>query len=365
MKRALRLAARGLFTTAANPRVGCVLVKDGEIIAEAFHQRVGEPHAEALALKQAGSAAKGCSAYVTLEPCSHTGRNPPCADALIAAGVARVVVCNDDPNPLVAGQGYDKLRQADIQVVRGIKTKQGTALNSGFFKRMQTGNPWVRLKSAQSIDGRTAMASGESQWITGKQARADVQYWRGRSGAIITGIETILADDCRLNFRPEAMSKKHQKLWQAGTENQPLRVVVDSQLRLPLDASLLQTGGAVWVVCAVANEGKVAALKARGVEVLQLPDADGHVDLKGLLAKLGEAEINEVLVETGATLAGAFVQQKLVDELLIYVAPVLMGSSARPLYEFNIEEMSERLHIKVKSIRSMGQDWRIKAKISH
>ena len=365
MKRALRLAAHGLFTTAANPRVGCVLVKDGEIIAEAFHQRVGEPHAEALALKQAGSAAKGCTAYVTLEPCSHTGRNPPCADALVAAGVARVVVCNDDPNPLVAGQGFDKLRQAGIKVVRGIKTKRGMALNPGFFKRMQTGKPWVRLKSAQSMDGRTAMASGESQWITGKQARADVQYWRGRSGAIITGIETVLADDCRLNFRPEALSKKHQKLWQESTENQPLRVVVDSQLRMPLDASLLQTGGPVWVVCATAEETKAAALKALGVEVFQLPDAKGQVDLGALLESLGEAEINEVLVETGATLAGAFVQQKLVDELLIYVSPVLMGSSARPLFEFNIEEMSERLHIKVKSIRSMGQDWRIKAKLSH
>ncbi|WP_223789030.1 bifunctional diaminohydroxyphosphoribosylaminopyrimidine deaminase/5-amino-6-(5-phosphoribosylamino)uracil reductase RibD [Marinicella meishanensis] len=364
MKKALKLAAKGLFTTGANPRVGCVLVKGDQIVAQAFHQRVGEPHAEALALQQAGEQAAGATAYVTLEPCSHQGRNPPCADALIQAGIKRVVVCNDDPNPLVAGGGYDKLQAAGIEVIKGVLAKRGQASNRGFFHRMQTGLPWVRCKLAQSIDGRTAMASGESFWITGEPARADGQYWRGRSGAIITGIETVLQDDCRLDFRPEDLRKKHRK-WLIDQPNQPLRVVVDSQMRLPLTAKILQPPGQVMLVVAQEDCDKVKQFKQLGVDVQVMPAIDGRVDLSQLLAHLGHLEINEVLVEAGATLAGAMLQQQLLDELLIYTAPVLMGSSGRPLLKLNIEEMADRHHIQVISTTSLGLDWRTQALIKH
>lgn len=364
MKKALAQAQYGLFTTGANPRVGCVLVKDDQIIAKAFHQEVGGPHAEALALQQAGDQAKGCTAYVTLEPCSHVGKNPPCADALIAAGIDAVVVCNDDPNPLVAGAGYNKLKAAGIAVTRGILTDEGAALNQGFLHRMQTGLPWVRTKSAQSIDGRTAMASGESVWITGPQARADVQYWRGRSGAIITGIETVLNDDCRLNFRADQLPKKQQKYVPDSAIKQPLRVVVDSQLRTPLDAKILADTESVLLATATADQNKHQAYTDRGIVVKHLPAADGRVDLKQLLIYLGGQQINEVLVESGARLSGAFLTAGLVDELIIYTAPVLMGSTGRPLFELNIEEMSNRHHINVTSIKAIGNDWRIRGLIN-
>ncbi len=361
MKKALRLAAHGVFTTGANPRVGCVLVKDERIVAQAYHQRVGESHAEALALAQAGKLAKGATAYVTLEPCSHVGKNPACADALIKAGVAKVVVCNDDPNPLVAGQGYQKLEQAGIAVIRGVLSARGQELNQGFLHRMQTGLPWIRSKSAQSLDGRTAMASGESYWITGKPARADVQYWRGRSGAIITGVDTVLHDDCQLNFRPKDLRKKHRKL-AAGTEvNQPLRVVVDSQLRTPLTAKILQHPEQVLIVTAVSDAAKLAVYRESGIEVQCLRSAEGRVDLSQLCRLLGLREINEVLIESGATLSGAFLAAGLIDELIIYTAPVLLGSSGRPLFKIGIEEMSERLHIEVKSSKAFGKDWRLRA----
>lgn len=364
MKKALKLAAKGLFTTGANPRVGCVLVKGGEVIAQAYHQRVGEPHAEALALRQAGEQAADATAYVTLEPCSHHGRNPPCADALIQAGVKRVVVCNDDPNPLVAGAGYDKLHAAGIEVICGILVSRGTDLNRGFLHRMQTGLPWVRCKLAQSLDGRTAMASGESFWITGQQARADGQYWRGRSGAIITGIETVLQDDCRLDFRPDDLRKKHRQLI-SDQVKQPLRVVVDSQMRLPLTAKILDRPGKVLLVTAKNDTEKTKKFNALGVEVQVMSDSAGRVDLAQLLTELGQREINEVLVEAGATLAGALLQDNLLDELLVYTAPVLMGSTGRPLLKLNIEEMADRHHIKVISTTSLGRDWRLRALVKH
>lgn len=360
MKKALKSAARGLFTTGENPRVGCLLVKDNKIIASAYHQRVGEKHAEALAIAEAGDAAEGSIAYVTLEPCSHTGKNPPCADALIKAKVKQVVVCNDDPNPLVAGGGYAKLEAAGIKVIRRVKQHQGTDLNRGFLHRMQTGLPWVRCKSAQSIDGRTAMASGESYWITAKKARKDVQYWRGRSGAVITGVETVLQDDCRLNFRPEQLSKKHKKYAEGVAVNQPLRVVVDSHLRTPLDAHILQSPDQVLMVTTTDDSAKLEAFNQLGVKVKTFKAADGRVDLKRLITYLGMKRINEVLIESGATLAGSFISDELVDELLIYTAPVLMGSKARPLFELNIEEMASRLHISHLSIKSFGKDWRIR-----
>jgi len=361
LKKALQEAAKGVFTTGANPRVGCVLVKAGKVIAKAHHQRVGEPHAEALALRQAGDQARGATAYVTLEPCSHQGRNPPCADALIKAGIKRVVVCNDDPNPLVAGEGYHKLSKAGIEVITGLLKRRGDALNRGFFHRMHTGLPWVRCKLAQSIDGRTAMASGESFWITGQPARSDVQYWRGRSGAIITGIETVLHDDCQLTVRPDDLPDKLRKLNQDFHEHQPLRVIVDSELRLPVDARILQQPSSVMVVTAADNPEKSQRLTDLGVTVEVLPDGHGSVDLKQVIRALGQREINEVLVESGATLAGSMLHQQLLDELLIYTAPVIMGSSARPLFKIDIEEMADRLHIEPIQYKQMGKDWLIRA----
>ncbi len=361
MRLALRLAAHGMFTTGANPRVGCVIVKNDEIIGQAFHQRVGEQHAEALALLEAGQDAKGATAYVTLEPCSHVGKNPPCADALIEAKIKTVVVCNDDPNPLVAGAGIEKLEKAGIKVIRGVLKKKGEALNRGFLHRMQTNLPWIRTKSAQSLDGRTAMANGESYWITSDKARADVQYWRGRSGAVITGIETVLNDDCQLNFRPEVLPKKYANLAKNKKINQPLRVVVDSQLRTPLNARILNQNKEVMLVTAVVDQSKLQPYIKAGIRVKNMIGVNGQVDLQQLCQYLGSQEINEVLIESGATLSGAFLAAGLVDEMIVYTAPVLMGDSGRPLFKLNVEEMSERHHIKVTSIKSLGKDWRLRA----
>ncbi len=362
MKKALKLASKGVFTTGANPRVGCVVVKGGQIIASAYHQRVGEPHAEALALQQAGEKAAGSTVYVTLEPCSHVGKNPPCADALIKAQVKRVVVCNDDPNPLVSGQGFAKLQAAGIEIVSGILANKGRDLNRGFLHRMETGLPWVRCKLAQSLDGRTAMASGESFWITGKEARADVQYWRGRSGAIITGIGTVLQDDCQLDFRPDDLSGKHRKNL-VDEVSQPLRVVIDSQFRIPTEARILARPGQVLLVTATENQLKQQRLEQLGVTVKVMRSADAKVDLHQVIRYLGMHEINEVLLESGATLAGAMMSADLLDEFIIYTAPVIMGSTARPLLKISIEEMVSRHHIKAISSKAIGKDWRLRALI--
>ncbi len=361
MKLALRLAAHGMFTTGANPRVGCVIVQKDQVVGQAHHQRVGERHAEVLALLAAGHDAKDATAYVTLEPCSHVGKNPPCADALIEAGIKKVVVCNDDPNPLVSGQGFKKLEKAGIKVTRGVLKKKGEALNRGFLHRMRTGLPWVRTKSAQSLDGRTAMANGESYWITGEKARADVQYWRGRSGAVVTGVETVLTDDCQLNFRPGLLSKKYLKLAENKDISQPLRIIIDSELRTPLDARILNQTNEVMIVTTVADKLKLEPYLNSGIRVETMPGANGQVDLQQLCQYLGSQEINEVLIESGATLSGAFLSAGLVDEMIVYTAPVLMGHSGRPLFKLNIEEMSERHHIEVTSIKSLGKDWRLRA----
>jgi len=361
MKKALKLAAKGVFTTGANPRVGCVIVKNDRVVATAYHRRVGEAHAEALALDKAQSDAEGSTVYVTLEPCSHYGKNPPCAEALIKAKVKTVVVCNDDPNPLVAGKGYAKLKEAGIEVITGVLKNKGTELNRGFLHRMQTGLPWVRCKMAQSLDGRTAMASGESYWITGKKARADVQYWRGRSGAIITGIETVLADDCRMTVRPDSFSKSNKKLPHDFDEKQPLKLIIDSHLRIPLNAKIMYDPSRVLIVTASQDQQKIDALETAGFHVEQMSNGEGRVDLLKVLQFLGQQEINGVLVEAGATLSGAMLSAGLIDELLIYIAPVIMGSTARPLFKINIEEMSQRHHIKPISFKRVGDDWRIRA----
>jgi diaminohydroxyphosphoribosylaminopyrimidine deaminase/5-amino-6-(5-phosphoribosylamino)uracil reductase len=362
MSRALELGRRGLYTSEPNPRVGCVLVHEGRVVGEGFHRFAGQGHAEVNALAEAGEYARGATAYVTLEPCSHQGKTPPCADALIRAGVTRVISAMEDPNPRVSGRGHERLRQSGISVASGLLEHQARALNPGFIKRMSQGLPWVRIKQAMSLDGRTAMASGESQWITGAAARSDVQKLRARSSAIITGIETVLADD-------PAMTLREQQL---GLENaaevilhQPLRIILDSQLRIPLNAQILSGPGETLVVSAVADSIKVSALEARGVKVLWLPGLGGHPDLRGLLSWLAaEKECNEVLVEAGATLSGAFVQTGLVDELVIYMAPKLLGERARALFNLpGLDRMADQISVEIEELRALGSDWRISARL--
>ncbi len=375
MYKALKLAKKGLFTTAANPRVGCVLVSRGHVVGTGYHKRVGEPHAEVFAIENADDFVEGATAFVTLEPCSHFGKNPPCADALIQAKIKKVIICNIDPNPLVAGKGIAKLKAAGIKVSIKVKAgklrKKGEQLNIGFFHRMKTGLPFVRLKMAQSMDGRTAMASGESYWITGEKARSDVQYWRARSQAILTGIQTVLQDDCRLTVRPNDLPKKYRSLPQDFDKWQPMRVVLDSHLRINPGAKILQGLGRKVIFTATNNCPKIKQLQGQGVEVVIMPtndttkDAtkDNKINLKFVLKWLGEQQVNELLVETGATLAGSFIQQKLINQLIVYTAPVVMGSSARPLFELDIEQMQNRIAFKDYKIKSFGEDWRLIANL--
>jgi len=361
MARALQLAERGLYTTDPNPRVGCVLVRGGQVVGEGWHVRAGEGHAEVNALTQAGGAARGATAYVTLEPCSHTGRTAPCADALLAAGVIRVVAAMQDPNPLVGGRGLARLRAGGIEVECGLLEAQAAALNAGFVKRMQTGLPFVRLKLAMSMDGRTAMASGESQWITGPEARADVQRLRARSSAVVSGADAVLLDDSALTVRRDQLGLPEAQA-AAAAACQPLRVLIDGRLRVPLTSRLFQQSGPVLVACRLDG---AAALDYSGVgaELLALPSAAGeYVDLEALLRLLAARDCNEVLVESGASLAGAFLQAGLVDELIVYMAPRLLGSLARPLLELPFDSMAEAMQLDVTDMRVVGRDWRITAR---
>ncbi len=353
MAQALQLAERGIYTTSPNPRVGCVLVRNGIVVGEGWHERAGEPHAEALALRAAGTAARGATAYVTLEPCDHHGRTPPCSEALIAAGVARVVVAVQDPNPLVAGLGIAKLRAAGIEVESGLMEPDARSLNIGFFARMTRGTPWLRSKIAMSLDGRTALANGTSQWITGAAARQDVQHWRARSCAVLTGIGTVLADDARLNVR------------EIQTSRQPLRVVLDSRLRIPLTARILLSGN-VLVYTAAHNAGKSVVLAAAGAIVCTLPDGNGQVDLAAVLDDLAKRGCNEVLAEAGSTLNGALLRAGLVDELLLYVAPQLLGDSARGMAQLGeLTGLDQRINLKWQDVRQVGNDMRITVKVEH
>jgi diaminohydroxyphosphoribosylaminopyrimidine deaminase/5-amino-6-(5-phosphoribosylamino)uracil reductase len=350
MALALRLAELGLNGTSPNPRVGCVLVRDGQVVGEGWHQRAGTPHAEVHALNQAGARARGATAYVTLEPCSHHGRTPPCAEALIAAGVGRVVAALRDPNPQVAGRGLAQLQAAGITVDCGLMEEPARELNIGFVSRMTRGRPWVRAKAAASLDGRTALANGVSQWITGPAARQDVQAWRARACAMLTGVGTVLADDPRLNVRD------------IETPRQPLRVVVDSQLRTPPHAKILH-GGAL-IVCAQDDAPKRQALQAAGAEVLALPGADGRVDLARLLQSLAEREVNELMVEAGAGLNGALLAAGLVDELVLYLAPMLLGDTARGLFALPaLTKMDARKDLILRDVRLVGQDMRVIARM--
>ncbi|UAW98101.1 bifunctional diaminohydroxyphosphoribosylaminopyrimidine deaminase/5-amino-6-(5-phosphoribosylamino)uracil reductase RibD [Halopseudomonas nanhaiensis] len=361
MARALELAARGLYTTEPNPRVGCVLVKGDQVVGEGWHVRAGEGHAEVNALRQAGDRARGATAYVTLEPCSHFGKTPPCANALIDAGVARVVAAMQDPNPQVAGRGLERLRQAGIDVACGLLEAEAAALNPGFIKRMRTGLPYVRVKLAMSLDGRTAMANGESQWITGPDARADVQRLRARSSAIVSGADSVLLDDSALTVRAAELGLPAAEA-EAAAARQPLRVLIDGRMRVPLESRLFHQTGPVLVVCRGVR-GREQDYGFAGAELLTLPDAAGeHVDLKVLVEELGERQCNELLVESGAGLAGAFLQAGLVDELIVYMAPRLLGSRARPLLDLPIDSMADAMDLDVIDLRVVGRDWRITAR---
>ncbi len=352
MARALRLAERGLYTTSPNPRVGCVLVNKNKVVGEGWHERAGEPHAEVHALRAAGKLARGATVYVTLEPCSHHGRTPPCADALIAAGVSRVVAAMQDPNPLVAGQGLQKLRAAGIETECGLMEAAARELNIGFVARMTRGMPWVRSKIAASLDGRTALANGTSKWITGDAARRDVQHWRARSCAVLTGIGTVLADDPQLNVREITGAR------------QPLRVVLDRELRISPNAKILQDGKAL-IYTASSDTAKQQAIKACGAEVVVLAGADGKVDLPAVLHDLGKRGINEVLVEAGRTLNGALLKAGLVDELVLYLAPQLLGDAARGLADLGeLTQLQQRVALQWNDVRQVGGDLRIVAKIS-
>ena len=351
MAQALQLAERGLYTTTPNPRVGCVVVKDGDQLGEGWHERAGEAHAEVHALREAGTAAKGATAYVTLEPCSHHGRTPPCADALITAGIARVVVAMQDPNPQVSGQGIARLRAAGIEVECGLMEASARTLNAGFVSRMSRGLPLVRSKIAMSLDGRTALSNGVSQWITGAAARRDGHHWRARSCAVLTGIGTVLADDALLSVR------------EVPTTRQPLRVVLDSGLKMPLTARILQ-GGNVLIYTTTRDTQKIAALEKAGAKVEVMAAANGQVDLPACLKDLAVRGCNEVLVEAGRTLNGALLQAALVDELVLYMAPQLLGDMARGMAQLaELTSLDQRVELKWLDVRQIGQDLRILASV--
>jgi len=348
MRRALVLAERGLFSTDPNPRVGCVVARGAEVVGEGWHRMAGEPHAEVLALAAAGEQARGATLYVTLEPCSHHGRTPPCAEAVIKAGVARVVCAHQDPHQRVNGSGIAILRAAGVVVDIGLLAEEARKLNPGFCKRHESGWPWVRVKLAASLDGRTALADGTSRWITGEEARQDVQQWRARSSAVVTGVGTVLADDPRLDVRVATGLQPTR---------QPLRVVLDTHGRTPANARVLAPPGECWVCV---GPDRSAALGGRGIQVRELPVNGPGIDLTALLAKLAEREANEVWVEAGPSLAGAFVSAGLIDELVLYLAPCLLGAGSRGLVELPaIGRIEDGPRFRFADVRRFGDDMRI------
>jgi diaminohydroxyphosphoribosylaminopyrimidine deaminase/5-amino-6-(5-phosphoribosylamino)uracil reductase len=373
MIRALELAERGLETTHPNPRVGCVIAQGEEIVGEGWHERAGEPHAEVNALRAAGPKAVGATVYVTLEPCSHHGRTPPCVDALIAARVARVIFAAQDPNPSVSGRGAEALRQAGIAADPGLLEAEAAELNPGFLKRMRSGRPWVRVKLAMSLDGRTALANGASQWITGPAAREDVQHWRARSSAILTGIGTVLADDPRLDVRLPDPPSGRPRL-------QPLRVVLDARLQTPPDARMLGSGGSVLIFTLASRGDSDAALAARraqlaerGAAIEEVTASASHavagksrLSLPDVLDHLGRREINELWVEAGSWLAGALLEESLVDELLLYIAPKLLGPQARPLVAMDeLRQLQDAPGFMFVETRQIGEDVRLRMRPQH
>jgi diaminohydroxyphosphoribosylaminopyrimidine deaminase / 5-amino-6-(5-phosphoribosylamino)uracil reductase len=351
MGRALELARRGLYTTTPNPRVGCVVVKDGTVVGEGWHEKAGLAHAEALALAQAAGRARGATLYLNLEPCSHHGRTPPCADAVIAAGAARVVAAMQDPNPLVAGAGFARLRAAGIRVEQGLMEDEARELNIGFVSRMTRGRPWTRMKIAASLDGRTALANGKSQWITGEAARRDGHHWRARACAVLTGIGTVKDDDPRLTVRD------------VPTSRQPLKVLIDSRLEVDPAARLFEEGH-VLVVAAKQDAAKADALRARGAEVIFLPNAEGKTELMSVLRELGRRGVNELHVEAGTRLNGSLLREGCVDELLVYLAPGVIGDTGRGMFALpELTALEERMLLVFASVDRVGDDVRVIARV--
>jgi len=358
MTRALQLARRSQYSAMPNPHVGCVLARESHVIGEGFTRPVGGNHAEIEALLAAGDAA-GATVYVTLEPCSHQGKTGPCAEALVRAGVVRVVIALLDPNPLVAGRGVEKLRDAGVTVECGLLESEARRIIPGFISRMTRGRGRVRVKMAMSLDGRTAMAEGESQWITGEAARHDVQRLRALSCAIVTGVNTVLADDCALTVRPQELGLSQEAATLIGSR-QPLRVVLDSRLQTPADAKVLK-GGAPTLLCHDTTAVVPAAIAETTARRLALPRGEHGLDLGALMAYLAAQQCNEILVESGPRLAGALLRAGLVDELIVYVAPTLLGDQARPLLELPLAHMAEKIQLQWQDVRKVGTDWRFTA----
>lgn len=354
MAQALRLAERGFYTTSPNPRVGCVIVKNNRIVGEGWHERAGGPHAEVHALRKAGALAKDAEVYVTLEPCSHYGRTPPCTQALIEAGIRRVVIAMQDPDSRVNGEGVRQLRAAGIAVEIGLLSAEAQALNIGFVSRIQRGRPWVRMKIAASLDGKTALHNGQSQWITGEAARRDVHRWRARSCAVLTGIGSILSDDAQLNVR------------HIETSRQPVRVVLDTALRIPLQAKILiGEGGQTWIFTATTDQRKIDSLQQVGASVMVVPTQAGKIDLHAVMTSLAELEINELLVEAGAALNGALVASGLVDEIIIYLAPMLLGELAVGMLALGeLTSLSDCVELENLDWRQVGKDMRLMATLA-
>lgn len=356
MSKALQLAQQGIYSTHPNPRVGCVIVANEQLVGQGWHQQAGEPHAEVYALREAGALARGATAYVTLEPCSHFGKTPPCANALIDAGISKVVIAMEDPNPQVSGNGIRKLQDAGIEVICGVLASEAQALNKGFIKRMRTGMPYVTVKLAMSLDGRTAMQSGESQWITGGAARSMVQRLRAQSSAIMTGADTVLADNAKLTIRTNELGLEPAQS-ELAMKRIPLRILLDSKFRVSLTSDFYQYPNSLTVS---------SKIKPDGLNVdqhwLALPVEGEHIGLSTLLMHLAkDYEVNELLIEAGATLAGAFLQASLVDELAIFMAGKLLGSNARPLFNLPLEQMADAFSFEIKDIRAVGDDWFIQA----
>ena len=348
MATALRLAAKGLYSTHPNPRVGCVIADRETILGRGWHEYAGGAHAEISAMQDAGDSARGNTAYITLEPCSHHGRTPPCTEALLGAGITRIVVASTDPNPAVNGQGLERLRDAGVTVDTGLMGSEAESLNPGFFMRMRQGRPWVRVKSAISLDGKTALDNGDSKWISNEYSRCDVQKWRARSSAVLTGIGTVLTDNPAMNARLD------------GLRRQPLRVIADSHWRTPADSRIL-ADPATAVIAGSRDAAIPQELQATGAKCLALPVIAGRIDLGSLLGRLAEMEVNEIQVEAGARLCGALLKERLVDELLIYQASVLLGDGGQGPFAFGpLESMDERTHLKLQETRSLGNDVRLR-----
>ncbi len=351
MAQALRLAEKGLYTTSPNPRVGCVIVQNDQVVGNGWHEKAGQPHAEINALLMAGDRARNATVYVTLEPCSHHGRTPPCVEALIRATVSRVVIAMEDPNPLVLGSGIETLKNAGITVQTGLLQDQAHALNPGFVKRMRYGRPWVRLKTAVSLDGKTALRNGSSQWITGEAARKDGHRWRARSCAIMTGIGTVLADDAQLTVRHLPVAR------------QPKKIIIDNRLQIPLDAEILQ-GETVFIFTAAHDQAqKIEAFEKTGTQVVvfEAPDQE-RVNLNHMMTSLAKLSLNEILVEAGSSLGGALIQAGLVDELIVYMAPSILGTGARDMFQLpELVDLTQKNTLNIQDVRMIGNDIRIVA----